>query len=798
MASGAMSAVDIAREARRQKANRYWDTTSQFLPANLRAKKVTAYTELAKKYSHPIGQWYPISDHRILRNTGKSGITPLPRLDPEEMITDTVQAEREKREELEIYQRRRLNGFTPAELHDMEALAALIDEPMRNNLENDVHPIFERRWWMEEKDLPKHQGLIPLLGDYEGFWVGSNDMVWAVMEPCLRLATVMLTCSSTYPWLDAIFKGPLTRTPGEGGKDDVWSVNERTPAERNTDAEYQDLQEQLIACAGRIRFTFQNSHTHWVSSIEQLSGILGLTMTGRNWMPEIVVAFSVEPIQVLLRDDLTDAERLMAQHRVAQIAIHEFGHSAWQLVADKRGMRNKMRSIEPNFAPETVMELGFSFVQSVFGGEAEHAHGPAYHRGGPGLAGYAVFKQSYFEREHARRIDRANREAPDTTMASSSITEPVQSKPSFDTYPVPFSWVKSLFQPATWNVVMKNLGTASHMGPCTVGTRIFPMFGQTPDWYTYLTSENPNQVAAALGLMKVDPQLGKMYGLDRVKQVEEIYSRLGMSASARSQLRASQASSEPTLGQRQAMITANKWDTLPDEEEIPLEDWKCPRYQEIFAYLCSNRAPLELALDTMTILPFTVFYRYIRDRGGITLSAMELWNFLGLASKREELFLFMPYPGPGLVIRLEVGWPPGDPFAFAKIPEPTFVPTAESKNTIMEIVRRSDFPKAIFGRLDARSMQDIDFETLRRLVTGGGYKIRPVPFKATIIQCVREVWDFNTEFTLGPEGIVRLTHDLRTVVAQEGGPILAAQLADIEAKKNKINSEWRRKQLQGI
>lgn len=76
---------------------------------------------------------------------------------------------------------------------------------------------------------------------------------------------------------------------------------------------------------------------------------------------------------------------------------------------------------------------------------------------------------------------------------------------------------------------------------------------------------------------------------------------------------------------------------VPESPVIPAPS--CPWYEEIKKYLFANRDPLELALDTMRILPETTFYRYIHDYGGIELTARELRSFLCVASNDRELFL---------------------------------------------------------------------------------------------------------------------------------------------------------------
>lgn len=83
-----------------------------------------------------------------------------------------------------------------------------------------------------------------------------------------------------------------------------------------------------------------------------------------------------------------------------------------------------------------------------------------------------------------------------------------------------------------------------------------------------------------------------------------------------------------------------KGNTLDDTGDFALEvSYTCPRWSEITSYLFQNRGPCQLALDTMSILPVSSFYRYIRDCGGISLTPLEFWNFLGTANDRYELFM---------------------------------------------------------------------------------------------------------------------------------------------------------------
>lgn len=110
-----------------------------------------------------------------MRNTGKSGLTPIRPLNPDGLSNEALGQLYRERVAYEVYQRRRLVGFTPDELKKIEALAGLDDTLMEYNLTNDIHPIFQLPAWLSEAELPKHQALIPTLGDYNGFWSVSSQ-----------------------------------------------------------------------------------------------------------------------------------------------------------------------------------------------------------------------------------------------------------------------------------------------------------------------------------------------------------------------------------------------------------------------------------------------------------------------------------------------------------------------------------------------------------------------------------------------------------------------------------------------
>ena len=102
-------------------------------------------------------------NHRILKSTGKSGLTPLSPFAHNEWTAD--------RANLHFYQQSRFKGFSAAELEKMQALTALETRTVKPNLGNPIHPIYALPNWATEASLPATLGPIPIRGDHEGYWL---------------------------------------------------------------------------------------------------------------------------------------------------------------------------------------------------------------------------------------------------------------------------------------------------------------------------------------------------------------------------------------------------------------------------------------------------------------------------------------------------------------------------------------------------------------------------------------------------------------------------------------------------
>jgi hypothetical protein len=108
---------------------------------------VANWTDLAKKYGHPIGK--KDVDHAVLRHAGKSGITPVI-AESRKRRTRAAEARWEFEDKLERYQRHRFFGFTAHELNLMDCLAALKSDKLGMELNNLIHPIFAKERWRKE------------------------------------------------------------------------------------------------------------------------------------------------------------------------------------------------------------------------------------------------------------------------------------------------------------------------------------------------------------------------------------------------------------------------------------------------------------------------------------------------------------------------------------------------------------------------------------------------------------------------------------------------------------------------
>jgi hypothetical protein len=114
------------------------------------------------------------------------GVDTIPTLDPKV----TLSAQDEHRKKLhEAFQKWKLKGFTISQMTDYGCWDKPDAKP--NNLNSPIHPLYQHHLWMNGVGLTGN--------GYPGKWEMRNPIVRKALEPCLRLASLLLLRASTRP-----------------------------------------------------------------------------------------------------------------------------------------------------------------------------------------------------------------------------------------------------------------------------------------------------------------------------------------------------------------------------------------------------------------------------------------------------------------------------------------------------------------------------------------------------------------------------------------------------------------------
>ncbi len=116
------------------------------------------------------------ADHKILKLTAKSGLTPLsPGMYSHSPATPTERRRRKKADRLRKYQRDQLRGFTSQKLLGLQTLSSMDTTKMGQRLASvPLHPLVSLHRWYRGNELPRNQGDIPIWGENKGFWTVSS------------------------------------------------------------------------------------------------------------------------------------------------------------------------------------------------------------------------------------------------------------------------------------------------------------------------------------------------------------------------------------------------------------------------------------------------------------------------------------------------------------------------------------------------------------------------------------------------------------------------------------------------
>jgi hypothetical protein len=133
---------------------------------------------------------YGLSDHSMFKNTGKSAITPI--LPPDSNAIPPLDGNALRRAlKHEEIQRSRLIDFATWELVDSGSwMSDATKSPEFDAV--PIHALYEKPQWID--------GNIPIGLGPPGVWEAKNPVVWDLLVPSLKLATLFLQASPLFPW----------------------------------------------------------------------------------------------------------------------------------------------------------------------------------------------------------------------------------------------------------------------------------------------------------------------------------------------------------------------------------------------------------------------------------------------------------------------------------------------------------------------------------------------------------------------------------------------------------------------
>ncbi|KUJ16032.1 uncharacterized protein LY89DRAFT_783262, partial [Mollisia scopiformis] len=678
----------------------YVDKTGQLLKKGPRDLKNQRLTDLAEKYSHPSTNNYPAKDitSSPLAGTFKSGFTPT------SPFFSGVAGPYKKRR-IFNHQKRRFYGFSAVELQELGVLAGVGDDPYdetyvdvmtgniigrtyRRDLDNPIHPLYARQNWEKESDIGLDNGPIPVRGEDTGYWLVSNDNIWAVLEPCLQLVSLLLDNANWFPWFDAILHGEIrevdpTRVPSAHVTKELYSIHMRPPAERNEPLQIQKTKDKLKAAAGTLMFRLSSGYCNPYTGAAQ-NHTVSYGMTRKNFMkrqPSFTVDIATELLQPLLTGELNYDERMLAQFQVATTILHETGHALWE---------HRYYDVtydvykEPYFEDETLPEMGWSLENHIWGGEPKDLNHPTYFAGGPGLPSMGVVR-SYWFNECSTAHGVKDMVPLDEVKGPYNLARGSNPFYYIRYWPIPTTWFKDMHKKDKWEHLVRKFGADSlEMGPMTLGSE-FRSNDRDPRNLKQKKNSDSNfnerfMFPAQRAALNPDEKVAAATENQRREKALEILKQMRALYSVKSEFMSDE---ERAAGAGAPVI-----------EPMEVYTCKCPRYDAIKKHFLGNRGPQELAFDSMEFdIPEPTLLRYIQDRGGISLDAEDLRSFLHCCNVKKELFNYRPFPGTGMVTRIPAGWPAAPPKPIRAMQ----TPDQANYDKIKKVLLDNEFQDTMYG-----------------------------------------------------------------------------------------------------
>ncbi|KAF7923676.1 uncharacterized protein EAE98_007494 [Botrytis deweyae] len=428
----------------------------------------------------------------------------------------------------------------------------------------------------------------------------------------------------------------------------------------------------------------------------------------------IEVLISTDLAQPLLRDDLTDGEKSIINEKVNCDDTAAEGEN------------------EPYFEDKPLAELGYSFIENIWGGQPMSLMTRMYSRGGPGLPNLAPALNRKPRRGQTDKFH------------------------TYDYWPVPTQWYSSLFTEGFWENVRMFGPEAKKMRAEKRGMR-------------YLSKDHPD-AKSQIDDSGISIGYGWPYGPPQTRSQIERFIAVNKVITRISKQHGSWEKSDDSL---------DYFNIKP-----PTVTYSCPRWNEITEHLFSNRGLLDLALDTMELLSEPTLFQYIRDHGGIDLTSLEFRSFLGVANQKQELFLWEPFSGFRVVKRIAVGWPPpiGGPDSVSW-PSPIGEPDEEDMETLDNLMSDEAVQEALYEYCG--ECRDLDIETFKLWLV---YRFEmeefdgedaDKEFRDVIWESMRQG---GTYFTLGPKNIIRFIYPLEEIREKKADTFTKERITAIQAR----------------
>ncbi|KAB8288102.1 hypothetical protein EYC80_010235 [Monilinia laxa] len=450
-----------------------------------------------------------------------------------------------------------------------------------------------------------------------------------------------------------------------------------------------------------------------------------------------------------------DLESIQALAALDTNAIHQnLENPIHPCFALKRWVVESQMPKHKGAIPILGREEGFWIYERIWGGQPTSLSTQVYNRGGPGLPNLGIIKTSWFTDKN--KSYQTSRKAP--RLNQKPKRGQIDHFCTYDYWPVPTSWYANVFTEEFWRNVREFGPEAKKMKIETLGMRFL--------------SDNHPDAKAMIDDGSINIGGGWRYGPPQTRSQTERFRIKNKIASILT-------NQVPDDKIRENCDSLDYLNARP-----PIITYSCPRWNEITGYLFDNRGPLKLALDGMEILSEPTFFRYIRDHGGIKLTPMEFRGFLGVANQREELFLWEPFPGFGIVKRIAAGWPPATPRPNSIfLPTPIGEPDEGDMETLDNLMSDQEVQEALYEY--SGECRDLDIETFRKWLL---YRFdaeefngenATEEFRDIIWETVREEGAY---FTLGPKDIVRLIYPMGDIREEKADVFTKERMKMLEEK----------------